>query len=124
MKKGFSLIELMVIIIIIGILAAVTIPKFIEAKKQVKAITELQNLGYSKENAEHLVKNLRETMVHAGVWAPFEDMSIKDIVYRVKGTTKELSQPLKHKDSLSLTNEEIIKLKELAKEKTYPEFPQ
>jgi prepilin-type N-terminal cleavage/methylation domain-containing protein len=49
MKKGFTLVELMVVIVIIGILAAVAMPKFAQAINYARVDEALKRQGYHKE---------------------------------------------------------------------------
>jgi len=51
-KKGFTLVELMVVIVIIGVLAAVAIPKMMAATNKAKASEGPQMIG-SIANLEH-----------------------------------------------------------------------
>ena len=45
MKRGFTMIELIFVIVIIGILAVIAIPKLNATRDDAKVVTELQNLS-------------------------------------------------------------------------------
>ena len=84
MKKGFSLLELLVVILIIGILAAVALPQYYKAKEKAEAV-ELQILVKALHESQQ-----RYFMVHNAFAKTFGDLDMDYDGYK-KGGCEDFS---------------------------------
>ena len=80
-KQGFTLIELMVVIVIIGVLASLAIPRFTEASAKAKAAEAPRVLASYESAYLAAVAELPSTDIEAGV-------PIKDLVFEVPKDSK------------------------------------
>lgn len=83
-KKGFTLIELMVVIVIIGILISIAIPNFIASQDRAKIASLKSNMHALQESAEtyavdwggiypEIGANLREEGINKKYWRDFKN---------------------------------------------------
>lgn len=63
MKKGFTLIELIMIIVVLGILAAVAVPKYFDLSTQAKVVAEKGVVGGVRAGISTLYANNKTTGV-------------------------------------------------------------
>ena len=78
-QKGFTLIELVIIIVILGILAVVAIPWYQDILAQAKDASCRSGLGYLRSGATIFYANNAITTGTA-VWPTLEQLSTPDIV--------------------------------------------
>jgi len=73
-KKGFTLVELMVVIVIIGVLAAVAIPRMMAATNKAKAAEGPQILG-TISRMQHAVRAEHSVFIAAAAAEPTVDLT-------------------------------------------------
>jgi len=72
-KHGFTLVEILIVVVILGILAAIVIPQFTnasEAARQSGMITQLQTIRSQLELAQIQHAGVYPTLAGAATWTP------------------------------------------------------
>ena len=102
-KKGFTLVEILVCILIIGVLTTISLPVYLRAREKAKAAEALSVLG-AVASAEH-----RHALVHNRYSSDFEKLDIN-----IGDTTQIDDDVLKMKNFEVIISEGISNLKDTA----------
>ncbi|MCX5715360.1 MAG: prepilin-type N-terminal cleavage/methylation domain-containing protein [Candidatus Omnitrophica bacterium] len=109
-RKGFTLVEIMIVVAIIGLLAAIAIPNFIQARtkaqtntcianlKQIDGAISLWALDNGKGNADTVtVANLVPTYIKATPYCPLDTAKAGYTLTTVGASPACPSDPTNHK---------------------------